>query len=504
MEVTQEARLTNKEVFGYAFYSLASLFGNMTFAFRAMFYTNIGMNLAMFTTALMIARVADFFITLAVGGIIEKSNLKFGGGGKYRPWLFICQFTIVAGLILTFFDIVPGNDAVRFATLVVASILVSSSMSFIMTCQFGIVPQMAGASTVDRVKLTTWNYRLMTLGTVFTSMLSAYVVTWVGLVIPPPMNYTVTTAAFSVFYFLGIFVLRKTAKPYDVRAELKPGGMAPPQVKIGDMVKAVATNSQLLIYLLANTLSFTGMMIMMNIVIYYWQLIVPFTHGVDLGVSFPGLYTIGQTITTIMSFIFSLFAPILGNKLGKVRAMWVGLLLTALSGGLNFFFGAGVWALYVGISMIGTFAGALFAGFGVNYALDCGEYGLWKTGQDHRLVIMSMTNMPMKIAGIIGMFALYALAAIGFDSSQVPAALASNTLPAFLTDEFVTGYMFLLVGVSAILNFIAAFLMIFLYKIKDEDAVRYAKENQERMQAAGGGMPGGPGAGAPKPAAEEA
>ncbi|MCL2137561.1 MAG: MFS transporter [Coriobacteriia bacterium] len=485
MDVTQEKNLTNKEVLGYSFYSVASMLGMITFTFLNMFYPIIGMNMTLFSTALLVARIGDFVITLFVGPIMEKVKLKFGGG-KYRPWLFIFQFVIYFGMVLLFSDPVPGNDVVHFIVVVVGSLMVNTSMSFIVTAQFGIIPQMAGASAVDRNRLTAWNYRAMTLGQVLTSATGAFVLTWVGTIVAPPLNYLAMTAVFALFYFVGIGVLRATAKPYDIVADDAPQGMSMPQVTLADMAKAVTTNSQLLIYLLAQTIAFIGLMAMMNVMIYYWQMLVPYTHGVEPLAAFPGLFTLGNTITTIGSFIFALIGPSIGLKLGgKAKAMWIGLLIAALSGLLNFFFGAGMWALYVAISMLGTFSAALYSGFGVNYALDCGEYGLWKTGQDHRLVIMSMTNMPMKISAIIGGLVLYGLAFIGFDAEAFSAAFYSNAVPAFIDDTFVTGFMFLLCIVPMICNLIAAALMAFAYKIKDEDAALYAKENMEKMGAMG-------------------
>jgi Na+/melibiose symporter-like transporter len=461
-----KGNLTTKQVFGYAFYNLASLFGMITFAFLNMFYPLLGMDMALFSTALLVARVIDFFVTLFVGVIMEKVPLRIGGG-KYRPWLFVSQFAIYGGLVLLFSDIF-GNNTGRFIVVIIGSLLVNTTMSFIMNAMFGIMPLMAGPSVTDRNKLSAWAYRLMTLGTVFTSATSAYILQFFQGMFPgnPATAYTVMTAIFGVFYFIGIGVLRSTAKPFDVITET-PAGMSPPKVSLGDMVKAVATNSQLLIYLLANTITFIGLMAMMNIMIFYWQLIVDSKFP---GQGFPALYTIGSTISTLASFVFALVGPSIGMKLGKKRAMWVGLFVAAVSGVLNALFGATHWGFYVAISMIGTFSAALYSGFGVNYALDCGEYGLWKTGQDNRLIIMSMTNMPMKISAIFGGMILYALAAIGYTGPTT-----------VITPEFIRGFMFLLGGVPAICNLIAGLLMLFAYKIKDEDAARYAAENAAKM-----------------------
>ncbi|MCL2151137.1 MAG: MFS transporter [Coriobacteriia bacterium] len=488
VDISQQKNLSNKQMLGYSSYTLFSMFGSITWFFRPAYYALIGMNMVLFSTALMIARIVDLVIAVMVGGIIEKVRLKIGGGGKYRPWLFIFMFVITFGIAITFTDFVPNNDTVHFIVVTVGALCVTISMSFIGAVQFGLVPVMAGASVVDRTRLTTFNYRVTTVGTIFTSLTGAYLLTWIGYVFAPPMNYTVMSAGFAGFYILGAIILSRTAKPFDQPQDAATIAAAP-QVKVSDMVKAVTTNSQLLVYLLATMLSMIGMLISMNIVIYFWQLIVPYTHGISADVAFPGYYTIGQTASTVGSFVFAMFAPQIGMKLGKGRAMWIGLLGAAVASALMFFFGAGLWVAFIGFNLLLMFAGALYAGFGVNYALDCGEYGLWKTGQDHRLVIMSMFNLPMKIAAIIGGMVLYALAAIGFDSLQVQSAAAQGVLPAFLTDDFVTAFMFLLAGIPAVCNLAAVLLMRFAYKITDEDAKMYAAENQKRAMEAANAAP---------------
>jgi len=98
-----ERKITGGEVFGYSFYMFAAMFGMLTFAYMNMFYPGIGMPMALFSTALLIARIIDFVITLFVGAIIEKFTPKLGSG-KYRPWLLIGEFLIYGGMVLLFID----------------------------------------------------------------------------------------------------------------------------------------------------------------------------------------------------------------------------------------------------------------------------------------------------------------------------------------------------------------------------------------------------------------
>ena len=111
----------------------------------------------------------------------------------------------------------------------------------------------------------------------------------------------------------------------------------------------------------------------------------------------------------------------------------------------------------------------LFIGFGVNYFLDCGEYGYYKTGKDNRAIAMSMYNIPMKIGFMLGgSIASYGLAFLGFEAGMV------------MTESFINRYMFLIGVVPAVLVAIAALIIHFGYKITDEDAAAYAKANMER------------------------
>ena len=484
MDNIHDRTLTNKELIGYCASSLATMVGMISFMFMSLYWPMVGMDMNLYSTALLVSRVFDFFVTLFVGGIMEKVKLTIGGG-KYRPWLLVFQFFVYAGMVMLFFDPVPGNETVHFIVVTVGSILLNTASSFVATAQFGLTPLLAGSKAENRTRLTTWGYRTMTFTSIFTSASGAYIAAGLGMFFAPPLNYTVMTIGFGVFYLVGVGLIRAIAKPYDVVSE-EPSAFGAPKVSVGDMVKAVTTNSQLLVLLLTNTLSGIGMMTMMGLMMYYWQLIVPYTHHIPISTSFPGLYTIGSTISTVASTIFAMIGPAIGNKVGKRNGIVIGMLGSALSSLLCFFFGAGSWALYIGISMIATFSSSVFAGFGINYALDCGEYGLWKTGQDHRLVIMSMTNMPMKISGIIGGATLYILTAIGFDAVAFGQAMMQGQVAAFVDDKFVTAFMALMCLTPAAFNLMAGLLMRFAYKITDEDAARYARENMERMMAAGG------------------
>ena len=120
---------------------------------------------------------------------------------------------------------------------------------------------------------------------------------------------------------------------------------------------------------------------------------------------------------------------------------------------------------------IGGGAVYMFTGFGVNYFVDCGEYHLYKTGKDTRMIAIAMYSVPMKIGMMLGgAVATYGLAMIGYHAGIT------------VTPEFQTDFMILLAVIPAVLVLIGALIMQFGYKITDEDAAMYAAENAKRAK----------------------
>ncbi|WKY46191.1 MFS transporter [Eubacteriaceae bacterium ES2] len=136
-------------------------------------------------------------------------------------------------------------------------------------------------------------------------------------------------------------------------------------------------------------------------------------------------------------------------------------------------FAADSFPLYVGISVINVMAIYLFNSFGVNYMLDTGEYGFYKTKKDNRAVAMSMFNLPIKIGLTLG----GAIAGFGL-------AWAGYEVGVDLGPDFINKFMILLGIAPGAIALLGSVVMFFSYKITDEDAAMYAAENAKAM-----GMP---------------
>jgi len=183
--------------------------------------------------------------------------------------------------------------------------------------------------------------------------------------------------------------------------------------------------------------------------------------------------TLSMTILTIFGLVSAFVGPKVGMRLGKKRAMVIGMLASAVGNTCIFLFARSSIATYIVIGCLMSVCSYFYAGFTVNYALDAGEYHLHKTGQDNRSVAVGMMTMPVKIGlALGGGIGGYGLSLIGYTAGM-------TTTPAFIGQ-----FMVLFSIIPAAFYLIAALLMLIGYRITDADAVRYAKENAERLAAA--------------------
>jgi len=451
-------RLSKAEINKYAFYAFASNVGfAVPMGYITIFMTeNLLISAAVMGTTLLIARAVDFVIALMAGGIVEKSRFKWG---KYRSWLIILRYVIFSGMILQFINTSSLPMGVRVLVVILGYCMLHCSMNFIATAQFGILACMAGSSMEDRNQLAIRSGQMMAASMILTS---ATVLPFIQLITPFVGNssaYLIATVLFGIVFIIGISMLIKTSEQYDLPQTKGPAaGM--PTVTVSDMVKSVFTNSQLLVIMLANTLFNIGMMLMAGIMAYYFMYVL----GNFL------LMSVAMTSTTLFGLVASIIGPKIGLKLGKKNAMVAGLSVYTLGSLAITLFAKDSLVIYIIIGCVNSLAMYFYAGFGVNYFLDAGEYGFYKTGKDNRSVAMSMMNIPMKIGMALGgALAGYGLAIIGYTAGMTP------------TPEFIDKFMWLIGGIPAIFYALAALSMLVGYRITDADAAKYAAANAETM-----------------------
>jgi Na+/melibiose symporter-like transporter len=454
-------KLTQKEVNMYGFYTLASGLGNaVPMNYITMFMTDhLMISAAVVGTLLLVARIIDFAVSLAAGPIVQNSNLKWG---KYRSWLLILRWVVFTGVCLQFVNTSALPLAARLAIVVVGYFGLHLSMNFLALAQVGVLAAMAGSSMEDRARLSARSVQAQTLSAIITSASVVPLINFFTPRVGAANAYIMVAAPFSFIFAIGAGVLAKAAEPYDTQEANRPArpGSAP---TLGDMLNSVVTNSQLLVYILAQTLSMIAMMGSMGIATYYFMYVLGnFT-----------LMAVSMTATTIFGFFAALIGPRIGHKLGKKNAIVFGLFGSALASVAITFFASSSAVVYVVISCVRSIFMYSYTCFGPNYVIDAAEYGFYKTGKDNRTVAMAMNNIPIKIGFALGgAVGTFGLALIGYQAGMTA------------TPEFITKFMWIFGGIPAVCYFLASLVMLFGYKITDEEAAMYARENAARLAAA--------------------
>jgi Na+/melibiose symporter-like transporter len=358
-------------------------------------------------------------------------------------------------------------------------------MNFILTAQYGIMMLMGGASMDDRIKLSVTTTRFTMIGTLVSSAglvpaLAALTKVFGANPDNPnwyhPNAYMVVGIVTSFLFLVGAFSVISAAKEHD---KPMPGGAGGPTLSVREILQGVASNDQLLTYTVVSTISSISMFTILPLGVFYYMYVLQNMM----------LMPIGLTIATLFGVVASMVGPVIGKKIGKKRALQTGQVITIVDSALIALFAGNTntiaggiqvgFIIYVILSCITMIGSNIWMGFGGNYFVDAGEYGLWKTGKDNRAVAMGLGSPPVKVALIVGgALGGYVLHAIGYRPGMgIPGG------PAFPAN-FSRNFMMLLGGVPGIFSLVGLVIFSLGWKITDADAAKYARENVERATAA--------------------
>jgi Na+/melibiose symporter-like transporter len=476
--------LKNSEVVRYSLYGPFAAIGlALPMSYFTMFQTEgLGWTAALATTVLIIPRIIDFIGGVICGSVIAKTNMKWG---KYRSWLVVGGWVVMAGVIMMFFNSralpLPGQIAVSATGYVFQNF----PMNFILTSQYGVMMLMGGASMNDRVKLSVTNLRFQMFGTLATSAGLVPALRALTRIYGPnpdnpnwyhPNAYMTMAVITGAMFLIGTYSIASASKEYD-----KPNagvGSRGPALGFGDILKGVFSNDQLLVYTLVNTLNSIALFAALPLALFYYMYILQNMM----------LQPVQMTISTLFGVVAAMVGPMLGKKVGKKRALQLGfsiavtdsVLIAFLAGNTNVLTG-GIqigFIIYIVLMCLTAIGRNIWFGFGGNYYVDAGEYGYWKTGKDNRAVSLGLGAIPAKVSLIVaGALSGYALHAIGYRPGM--GRPGGPPLPL----NFNQNFMLLLGLLPASVYLLGLLIFSFGWKITDADAAKYAKENLERTQA---------------------
>ena len=460
----KKAVLTRADVTSYALsQGMLTMAQSMLTVYFTMFMTDyLKIPALMIGTAMLAAKTIDFLVNLCAGPIVEKSSMKHG---KYVSWLRILRFTLFIGLIILMTDTtwLIKSPLVRILIVCCGYCLFHGSMDFNITVRGALIPKMAGANMEDRRRLTARQTQAGAAATIISSAITLPIITWFAPKFGESAGYTITTVLYITGFFICCTWFIRRASRFDPP---DPHAASRKTATIREMAHSIITNRQMIILVFIYTFFGIGNEIYNGVTAYYFSVV---TGNFSM-------LTVALTCRSIVSFLASLCVPALGRKIGKKASLALGMGLSACSLlGIRAFALQNIWFMIICMCLAqsGTY---IYRSFGVNYYLDCGEYGYYKTGVDNRTIAASVMNIPTKVGFAIGgALTGYGLAWAGYSGPDMA-----------VTGAFVSRYMTLLGLIPGILMEISAVMAIICYKLTDQEAAFYAKANADRESQAQG------------------
>jgi len=330
-------------------------------------------------------------------------------------------------------------------------------MNFLAPAGMGAISDICGTNTEDRKTMSVRGTQFSVLANFIACLLVVNIINWLTPYVGQSNSYTVVATVFAVPFIFCSGMLRKSLLPYE--AEKKKAIKTAPKVSLGDMVRSVGSNSQLLVFVVSQSICTIGTTVLATVTAYYFIY-------VSNNYAMMSFVTAGAVL---VGLIGTLIAPKVAKVLGKKWICVLGMALISVGLIIIYFSSSSMIIFIVGYAF-NYFGRYIYFGYRINLVQDSGEYGYWKSGKDNRAVEFGMSNLPAKIGFIAGgALGTYGLAYTGYE--------AGMTVTAAWTSSFMT-----LIGlVPAAIVALSVIIFAVGYKITDSDSAKYAKENAERI-----------------------
>lgn len=449
MQVTS----SKKEIWTMGSYSLLTLSIMVGFMYLNTFATEVLMiPAATLATALLVAKIIDFCVSLFAGAIIEK--VKISNKGKNQSWLYLGRWVLAVTILLEVCNTSTAPMVVRVAVLSVSYTVLNSLMNIIQTAYYGVLAAVAGPNPANRNAMTINMTRQMTVITLICSSIPTLVT-----VMPfGSWNYFIVGLVFMLPMPIAMGKIADCADGKDM--PVGEGAAGAPSISVGDMVGTLTKNPHLLVLFITLTVLYTAQfMYQANYTYYFIYIVGDFTK-----------LTFASLIAALVGLVAAMIMPKVGMKLGKKNSCVFGFALFGIGLIAISFLGQQSWLFYVACMAVTSFGTYTYTPFIVTMFLDCGEYFLWKTGKDTRAVAAGLASPPMKIGMALGgTIGLFLLSSTGY--------VAGFTPDAAWADKFMRACFM----VPGVVYLVAAVIMLVCYTIKDADAAKYAQENAAKM-----------------------
>ncbi len=435
-------------------YLFAGNFYQCFLSFTLLFFmTNV---LEIPTIAAAAAYSATQFINLIsmfMGGvIIDSTNLKFG---KYRPWVFIGTLLVIVSAGSMFLNLgLSSSKAVLF--IIVMYAIQSFGYNTAWSANRSLVGPMSKNTSDSMALVTSANFGAAAAPIIYGIISVPFLAVFA---FAGKQQYGFTMYAYTMILLLGSILMLAITKKFDLpnTEENKSEKTKSNRISFGEMLRSL--KGQSIIFFVAILIG--------NIQNgFFTALLAYFTIYV---LKNPAAMGIAVTLQSVGKFVGTALGPILSKKFSK-KTMYIGCnLIDALLYILMFLVGRTAVPFLIIRTIIGIVAslnGILLPAM----SIDVADYNEMKGESRARAFVQSLMGTTLRIGGLISAsVASFGLAATGFVAGSEPTAEIINKI-------------IVLMGIGPAAVCALASLVMFFYKISEEELNEYRAQRSLKLQ----------------------
>ncbi|KPU44399.1 putative symporter YjmB [Oxobacter pfennigii] len=348
--------------------------------------------LAAISTIFMVSRFIDAITDLWCGFMVDRTNTKYG---KARPWLLWNAVPAAISLLMLYF--VPNFS--ETGKIVYAFITYNLVAFFYGTCISLPMQSLTSLMTSDpkkRLQLGMIGQAFNTSATVLGNMFVLKIIAALGGGAQGYFKFFGTMGVGAVILILITFIGTKENVVKDSNKNSKENNLS---LKVA--AKTLLGNKWFLMVtlLMALTMAYPALM-SINMYYFTWNLKNPALMGPFMSVIF------GAMLATLV-----LVTPVI-NRLGKIRAGFIGEFIQVLGGIIPLFAPGNVTVLMIAAACRGI-GPAILLGTRLAFMCDVVEYGEWKTGVRIEGLIFSGASFGSKLGSGAGAAIITMMLGIG-------------------------------------------------------------------------------------------
>ncbi len=366
-------------------------------SFLLSYYTDTALiGAAAIGTMFVICRVLDGITDFTMGGIVDKTNTKWG---KARPWLIIAAPLMCIGIILILSVPQGWSEAMK---------LVYAYVTYIfLNC---IVYTIFGVAHTSLLARMTRDFKDRNTTSTVSSILNNAVGLVVGTMITAlQLNFGWTVTGVILGVIAGVLILIPGLTCEETIGMESAEGKSKDMVPMKDQLPAVLKNKYFWIALVLGGLTLFVNANAIAFQIYYCNLVL------NNPMYMTTLMSVGQLPGIIVLF----FMPYFANKFSKRSFMACGTIVMILGFCIIGMAGTNTTLLLAGTILRSIGIGPMFAGL-YAFCADAADYGEWKYGIRSEGLMASSQSIGSKIGiGFGSACTAWVLAAVGYNATSL-------------------------------------------------------------------------------------